>query len=376
LEKRVLVCGPLPPPHNGISHVIGSFLKPPFSEALHVVAYDTKLRDNNNTTHPDSRGKLLGRALTRIVTFQRAIAAAQPDLVLLCTGASGRFWQDVLLLRACQQRGVPTIIRFFGGVIHHKIQNMPVPVKRWIVGRLARASALLVETNEMARGFRSLCPQVPVYRVPNFIHGNDLPAIHASAPLSAQTGIIYVGNITPTKGVETILASVDRVCAEHRAALHFVGGEIETGYLDHFRSLARSLRHADAVHIHGRLPREEAHALTAQCRIFAFPTQWHGEGQPAALLEAMGMGLVPVATPWRGVAEIVRDGFNGLSIARPDPEALAAAILRLLEDRSLLQTLSCNARETVLTEYEAAVVIAQYRRIITDVLQGEGASLQ
>jgi glycosyltransferase involved in cell wall biosynthesis len=47
---------------------------------------------------------------------------------------------------------------------------------------------------------------------------------------------------------------------------------------------------------------------------------------------------------------VIDDGEHGLLVPERDPEALAAAILRLLDDRALAQRLGAAARRRVLEE--------------------------
>ncbi|MBI5241588.1 MAG: glycosyltransferase [Elusimicrobia bacterium] len=77
--------------------------------------------------------------------------------------------------------------------------------------------------------------------------------------------------------------------------------------------------------------------------IFAL-SSW-GEGMGSVLLEAAACGLPIAATTAGGIPEIVRDGESGLLAPPRDPEALAGAILRLLEDRALAGRLAQKARD-------------------------------
>ena len=58
----------------------------------------------------------------------------------------------------------------------------------------------------------------------------------------------------------------------------------------------------------------------------------HSEGSPNALLEAMSAGLPIVATRVGGIPEIAADGESALLVEAHNPEALAQAIRRLLQD--------------------------------------------
>lgn len=69
------------------------------------------------------------------------------------------------------------------------------------------------------------------------------------------------------------------------------------------------------------------------------------EGQSLSCLEAMASGCAVVATRVGGLPELIRDGVDGL-LCDPTPEAIAGAIRRLLEDRTLRRRLGTAARAT------------------------------
>ncbi len=70
-----------------------------------------------------------------------------------------------------------------------------------------------------------------------------------------------------------------------------------------------------------------------------------------ALLEGMAMGKAVVVTRTEGLAGIVRDGENGLSVPPGDPAALRCALLRLLESPEEAERLGSQARRDVEAGY-------------------------
>ena len=72
----------------------------------------------------------------------------------------------------------------------------------------------------------------------------------------------------------------------------------------------------------------------------------HTEGSPNTLLEAMAAGLPIVATAVGGVCEIATGEKDALLVESQNPRSLAAAIAKLLSDKTLRNRLSENARRT------------------------------
>ncbi len=90
------------------------------------------------------------------------------------------------------------------------------------------------------------------------------------------------------------------------------------------------------------------------------------EATSLSALEAMASGRPLIAGRVGGLAEMVRDGETGLLVPAADPEALAAAILRLADEPGLGACLAIAAREYVVANHShlqaAAAYVEVYRR--------------
>jgi glycosyltransferase involved in cell wall biosynthesis/ribosomal protein S18 acetylase RimI-like enzyme len=82
------------------------------------------------------------------------------------------------------------------------------------------------------------------------------------------------------------------------------------------------------------------------------------EGQPMALIEAMGAGCAIVATPVGGVAEMLDDGVHGLLVPPSNAEALAAAIERHLRAPIQARTMGAAAQARFAERYDMRRLIA------------------
>ena len=86
------------------------------------------------------------------------------------------------------------------------------------------------------------------------------------------------------------------------------------------------------------------------------------EGTPVAIIEAMASRRAVVATRVGGVPDVIRDGHTGLLVEPSDPEGLAAAVRRVLEDDALREKLASAAQASVYPRYDAATLCATMRR--------------
>lgn len=106
----------------------------------------------------------------------------------------------------------------------------------------------------------------------------------------------------------------------------------------------------------------------AAADVFALPS--HSEGSPYVVLEAMAANLPIVATNVGGVPEILKDDESALLVPANDPQAMAAAIIRVLTDSQLAERLTSNSAALILSDYTpekyAQSLVEIYRRVIDE----------
>jgi glycosyltransferase involved in cell wall biosynthesis len=101
--------------------------------------------------------------------------------------------------------------------------------------------------------------------------------------------------------------------------------------------------------------RSDVPQVLAAMDIFVMPSRW--EGGPITVLEAMAMARPVVATDVGMVADVIKDGEDGLIVPPGAPNALTAAARRLLEQPNAAGTMGWQARETVLRLFSREVMI-------------------
>jgi glycosyltransferase involved in cell wall biosynthesis len=79
-------------------------------------------------------------------------------------------------------------------------------------------------------------------------------------------------------------------------------------------------------------------------------------------------GTPVVATRVGGVPEVLRDGVDALLVPPDDAEALAAAVLRLLRDDALRESLVASGRQRVLERFGAEQALGAWKSVVEPVV--------
>ncbi len=171
-------------------------------------------------------------------------------------------------------------------------------------------------------------------------------------PAKAERDILCVARLSFPKGIDVLLHAWYRMLSEPgewrsslKPRLLIAGsGELQ----EQMERIARELQIEESVVFLGLtqdvLPRlQEAWG-------FVLPSRW--EGMPNALLEAMACQVPCISTRVSGSEDIIEDGVNGLLVEPEQPEQLAYALRRIIEDSQFAHTLAQKGLETIMRDYQ------------------------
>jgi glycosyltransferase involved in cell wall biosynthesis len=151
------------------------------------------------------------------------------------------------------------------------------------------------------------------------------PFAAVQPPANGMTGVLgALGRLGREKGFDVLLAAMSKLPPGEARLL--LGGEGTQG-----EALARQLHDLgleDRVTMTGFVA--DVPAFLSQIGLFVLPSRSEGLGLVA--VEAMAAGRPVIATNVGGIPEVVVDGETGVLVPPEQPDALAAAIHRLLRD--------------------------------------------
>jgi glycosyltransferase involved in cell wall biosynthesis len=169
------------------------------------------------------------------------------------------------------------------------------------------------------------------------------------------TTLVFAGRLTAQKSLGLAL---EALAASEGVALLLAGDGPEREALE---ARVRELGLGGRVRFLGAQPRERVLELFRAADATVLSSSW--ENFPHAVVESLATGTPVLATATGGVAEVVRDGENGLLVPAGDVEALAAAIRRFAGDGALASHLRAASAPSV-AAYAAEAVYGRLEEIL------------
>ena len=279
-------------------------------------------------------------------------ALRQADI--LHVHATDPLFDLIAVLRHVARR--PAVATTHGGFFHTPAYaGIKKVYFRQITRRTCRAYGALFANSAQDEGyFAGLHPNV--IRVPNGVR-----------PIGDFTArgrdLLCIGRLASHKNVDGVIRAVAALTGEAAAcALHIVGQEWDVSP-DSLARLAAELGVADRVHLHGYLDDAGLARLAAGCGVFVSASSYEGFGM--SMVEAMGVGLVPVVHPNPSFVELLDEAGVGRCVDFGDPAVAAAAIMETLATLGPEQRGQARAFADRFSWREAAArCVAEYHRLL------------
>jgi glycosyltransferase involved in cell wall biosynthesis len=168
-----------------------------------------------------------------------------------------------------------------------------------------------------------------------------------------------IGTVTrlhESKGNSYLIDAAAQVVQAAPKARFFLVGE--GPLLAELKAQAAALGLADRFVFAGF--RRDVAATLSAFDLVVFPSLW--EGTPLTVFETLAMGKPIVATDADGLLDVLTDGSDALIVPRRDAAALAAAMVRAMDDPALRARLGGQARLTG-RQYDIALFVRKMERL-------------
>lgn len=219
---------------------------------------------------------------------------------------------------------------------------------------------------------------VPQERVTVIPHGHYLPYVD-QIPSMAEARrklellldapvILFFGQIKKVKGLDVLLQALPPLADRYPAIRLVIAGKVWKDDWARYATLIRELGLEGRVDLHLRhIPDDQVAGFFAAADVVALP--YRHVYQSGVLLMALSYSRPVVATRVGGLPEVIQDGETGHLVPPGDPEGLAQAIGRVLDDPQTAQAMGQRGRALVQERYSwtriAALTKQVYERVLT-----------
>jgi glycosyltransferase involved in cell wall biosynthesis len=243
---------------------------------------------------------------------------------------------------------------------------------RWLIGWLKRQTISSADVvSVVSRALRDRVAQLmpPGTRVDIASMGAELQTrfVPAATPV-VEPVMIFAGRLVAKKGVADLLHAMPKVLEQtSKARLLIAGsGPLET----ELRALAERLQIGNAVTFLGSIRNTALPDILRRARLAVLPFRTADDGDVEGLglvaIESMGCGLPVIVGDVPAIHDVVTHGETGWIVPSDAPDALATAIIELLDDEALAACLRDNARRHALQKFDWSVVARRYRDILLE----------
>jgi glycosyltransferase involved in cell wall biosynthesis len=191
-------------------------------------------------------------------------------------------------------------------------------------------------------------PAVVAYPGRDHLPGTLTPEqIEARAQQPGPLRLLFVGNLTPIKGLHVLLQALRHLEPE-TWCLTVVGSlTMDPNYVRSIRQQIAEAGWQERVRLLDTCPNAEVATHLAQHQVLAVPSLYEAFG--IAYLEALGFGLPVMASAAGAAHELVTHTEHGFLVAPGDAPSLAQHLHTLQQDRQCLRRMSLAAYQRAQT---------------------------
>jgi colanic acid/amylovoran biosynthesis glycosyltransferase len=288
--------------------------------------------------------------------FHSKVKRLRPDLIHAHFASGGK-----TLLPLEKLLRLPFIVTLHGG--------SDVPIQKPQMGtyrELGDRATLFLCVSDFIRRQAVDAGYPPEKLIVHYI-GVDRTLFTLTHPPAATENVLFVGRLVEMKGCEYLLRAMQVVQAARPATeLTIVGDGPLRPQLE---TLANELR--VRCKFLGVQPPAAIRDLLQKARIFSLPSvttaDGHVEGLGIVLIEAQAMGIPVVSTLHAGLMEAVADGVTGTLVPERDSDALAGALLGLLNDPGLWQRYHLATQEHIDRQFD----LRKQTALLEDIYTGQ-----
>lgn len=175
------------------------------------------------------------------------------------------------------------------------------------------------------------------------------------APHKQRLEVLSVGRLVEKKGMDVLIRSVGEIMSKGGPSIRLrIAGD--GPQMSELRDLVRSLPPLAEVELLGDTDNDRVMELMCEADVFALPCMvaksGDRDGIPVVLMEAMARGRCVISGDLETIRELIEHDRTGIMISPGDQNDLTEALIRLANDRNLVDELGRAARQWIEEEFD------------------------
>ena len=286
---------------------------------------------------------------------------------------------DLSASRYAKKKNLPFVITYHADAQEtggNFIRNTATALyNRYVLDRvLSNADAIIATSNSYIDESKYLGKyRDKIKVVPNGINLRDFKVDLSKEECRSRLGlpcdkkiILFFGNVVAYKGPDVLLNAFEIIKKSYPDVILLYAGR--GGMQADLQKLSEEMSISDSVIFAGFVEEELKPLYYHSADIFCLPSVTLAEAFGIVNLEAMACGLPVVSSKLGGIPDVIQNGKNGIIVEPGNVEALANALLKLLEDDELQVKMSLEGK-SMSEDYSWTKIAEETEKIYENLLE-------
>lgn len=364
---KILVVGQTPPPYGGQAMMIQYMLDGEYQKAeMHHVRMCFSREFND-------RGKFSLYKVMHIFTviwnvwkmrFGHGIntmyypVSSAPKVALL---------RDAIILMCTRWLFKEVVYHFHAAGVSEELPKYPQPLRGMVYSILKKPELAITSSEHNPKDAEYLkAKQVKV--IPLGIPDSNAEEVRKVYGENAHLTVMFMGLLNGTKGEGYVLDAVNTLNKSGKDVRFIFAGKFESEeYREEFFAKVKEYGLQDKVEYKGIVTGEDKKRMFLSADVFCFPSFFSSESFGIVLLEGMMYQMPLIASRWRGIQSVVEEGRNGYLVDIKNSEQIADALIKLFDDRTLLEKMAKESRQMFVEKYELSKYLVNMEKAMCEI---------
>ncbi len=264
------------------------------------------------------------------------------DIAHLHTAEKGSFYRKAFLVKTLKKLGVKTIMHHHAAEFEEFYESSSSKQKKYISEVLELTDVNIVLSKRLIPMIINKAPNASVKVLYNAVNTYAVNPYNKNAK-----NILMLGRLGKRKGVYDLITSIKEIDNKIDKDIKFYlcgDGEVEE-----VNTLINTLGLSHRIAHIGWIDSELKNKFMSNTMINILPS--YNEGLPMTILETMAYGIPNISTNIASIPEVIDNKTTGLLIKPGDTNMLSENMLRLIENKDLRASISCESYHIISQQF-------------------------